>query len=392
MTALPRCWALASVCAAALLLQACSRTEAVPEPLRAVKLLTVAPGTQGARLEYAGEVRARVESRLGFRVGGKIVSRSVEPGQHVEAGQVLARLDARDLGLSTDAARAQVAAATTQRDLAAADVRRYAALKSENFISGAELERREAALKSAQASLDQAQAQLAAQSNQASYAQLLADAAGVVTGIDAEPGQVVGAGTPVVRLAKDGPRDAVFAVPEDRRASLSLGQDVNVSFWAAEAEPVMGRVREIAASADPVTRTYQVKVALPEQGAPALGATVRARPVDGQSAPALIKLPLSALRQHGGEGQGTAVWLFDAASSSVRLQPVELGPADGNEVVVLSGLEPGMQVVATGVHVLNPGQKVGIYQDKYQKNTPAAQQGQTQPAPEKEAAVEKAAP
>ena len=136
----------------AILLVACSRPAPPEEPIRAVKLLTVGSGTLTTGTEYAGEVRARLESRLGFRVGGKLIKRQAEIGQHVKAGQVLAQLDPQDYKLAADAARAQVAAASTSRDLAAADFKRYAGLKDQNFISGAELERRESTLKSARRS------------------------------------------------------------------------------------------------------------------------------------------------------------------------------------------------------------------------------------------------
>ena len=372
--ALPRHLLLAPLClAAALALGACSKAEPPPEPVRAVKLLTVGVGALDTQLEYAGEVRARIESRLGFRVAGKLVRREVELGQHVQAGQLLARLDASDYRLGADAARAQVAAATTQRDLAAADVRRYSQLKAQNFISGAELERREATLKSAQATLDQAKAQLASQSNQESYAQLLADVPGVVTGIDAEPGQVVSAGSPVVRIAQDGPRDVVFVVPEDKRGAIRVGQKVNVRPWSAGMQPLQGQVREVAASADPVTRTYQVKVALPASDAaavPPLGATVHALPEGmGPTGQPVIKLPTTALHQENG---GSAVWVFDAASSTVRSQRVVVATADGNEIVISQGLTPGMRVVATGGHVLAPGQKVTVYQSPVEAARAAA--------------------
>ncbi|OPH13901.1 RND transporter, partial [Azospirillum brasilense] len=214
-----------------------------------VKLLTVGTSSLHTHAEYAGEVRARIESRLGFRVAGKIVQRQAELGQRVQAGQVLAQIDPRDYQLSADAARAQVASAQTQRDLAAADYQRFSALKAQNFISGAELDRRSATLKAAEASLEQARAQAASQSNQTQYTRLVADAAGVVTGIDAEPGQVVAAGTPVVRIAQDGPRDVVFSVPEDRLARVRPGQAVTVRTWSGGGA-LPGRVREVAASAD----------------------------------------------------------------------------------------------------------------------------------------------
>ena len=220
----------------ALVLAACGKAPPPEEPVRAVKLVTVGETAYEAGHEYAAEVRARVESRLGFRVAGKIVRRAVEPGQRVQAGQLLAQLDARDYQLAAEAARAQVASATTQRDLAAADRQRDQALRDQGFISGAEIERRSATLKAAQATLDQARAQLSSQGNQAGYTQLLADVNGVVTGIDAEAGQVVAAGTLVVRLAQDGPRDVVFAVPEDRVAAVRVGQPVTVRAWASDGQ------------------------------------------------------------------------------------------------------------------------------------------------------------
>ena len=356
-------WVCAAATAAALL-AACSKPAPPPEPVRAVKLLTVGVQPLQAQHEYAGEVRARTESSLGFRVGGKIARRPAELGQRVRAGQLLAELDPQDYKLAAQAAQAQVSSAQTQRDLAAADAKRYGALKEQNFISGAELERRQATLRSAQASLEQARAQASTQGNQTAYTRLLADVAGVVTAVQAEPGQVVSAGTPVVRIAVDGARDVVFAVPEDQVAQLAPGQPVQVRLWAGQAL-LKGRVREVAASADPVTRTYAVKVAIDSAGTapPPLGATAYvALGAKGQSGPAqAIHLPTSALMR---QGQGTAVWVYEPDSGTVRAQPVQLAGADGNAAVVASGLVPGMQVVAAGVHVLSPGQKVTVYQSK----------------------------
>ncbi|OQW90320.1 MAG: efflux transporter periplasmic adaptor subunit [Rhodoferax ferrireducens] len=344
--------------ASASLLLACSKPAPPEEPIRAVKVVTVGVQPVTATLEYAAEVRARVESRLGFRVGGKLIERAVEPGQAVKAGQVLARLDPQDLKLAAEAANAQVAAARTNRDLAAADFKRYQALKEQNFISGAELERRETTLKAAQAQFDAVQSQGAAQANQAGYANLVADRAGVVTAVLAEVGQVVAAGTPVVQLAQDGARDVVFAVPEDKVAGIKVGSPVAVRAWAGN-EVMSATVREVAASADPVTRTFAVKAALPSGSVWALGSTVSVLPAGLQHTGAqVIKLPTTALRR---EGQSTVVWVLDSATMTVRLQPVQVATADGNEVVIASGLTPGLQVVAAGVHVLTPGQKVTIY-------------------------------
>ncbi len=346
---------------AALVLTACGKPPAAPEPVRAVKVLTVGAGTASAGLEFSAEVRAQVEARLGFRVAGKIAQRQAELGQRVKAGQVLAQLDPQDYQLAADAARAQVAAAQTQRDLAAADYKRFKSLKEQDFISGAELERREANLKAAQAQLDQAQAQLAAQGNQAGYTRLVAPAGGVVTAVEAETGQVVAAGTPVVRLAQDGPRDAVFTVPEDRVALVRPGSEVRVKGWSDD-RTVTGRVREVAASADPVTRTFLVKVGLPADAPWALGATLSVAPQalarhDAQ----VIKLPTSALRQMA---DGTSVWVVEQATMTVKAQPVKVATADGNEAVIASGLQPGQLVVSAGVHVLSPGEKVTLWQER----------------------------
>ena len=342
----------------ALLVVACSKPTPVEEPIRAVKVITVGLESIQAAPEFAGEVRAQVESRLGFRVGGKITRRQVELGQHVKAGQVLAQLDPQDYKLAADAARAQLSAAASNRDLAAADFKRFKELKDQNFISAAELERRDTTLKAAQSQFEQAQSQLSGQGNQLAYATLAADVAGVVTSVDAEPGQVVAAGTPVVRVAQDGPRDAVFSVPEDKVAAIKVGSAVTVKVWSSTTT-INGLVREVAASADPVTRTFAVKVSLPVKEALALGTTVSVLPQSlSRGAVPVLKLPTSALRQ---EGNSTAVWMLDGASMTVKLVPVQVATADGNDVVVIGGLQPGMQVVVAGVHVLQPGQKVTVY-------------------------------
>ncbi|WP_342128402.1 efflux RND transporter periplasmic adaptor subunit [Hydrogenophaga sp. OTU3427] len=350
-------------------LVACSPPPPAEEPVRAVKVVTVAAGALGATSEYAGEVRARTESRLGFRVAGKLIERPAQVGQVVKAGQLLARLDAQDYALGVQSATAGQQAAQTQRDLAAADLKRYVELKNQGFVSGAEIERREATLRSADASLAQAKAQLALQGNQSAYAALRAEAAGVVLAVEAEPGQVLTAGTPVLRVAHDGPRDVVFAVPEDRLAGLKLGQPVQVRLWSG-GDALAGQVREIAASADAATRTYQVKVGLPAGAPLPLGATAYAQMAPAAGVPRqAIKLPTSALRQ---AGKGTAVWLFDAASGTVRSQPVQVAAADGNDAVIATGLKGGEQVVVAGVHVLNEGQKVSLYSPRG-GDKPAAQ-------------------
>lgn len=343
--------------AASVLLQACSPAPKSAEPVRAVKVLQVGESDVTSSSTYAGEIKARIESRLSFRVGGKLVARHVELGQKVRAGQLLAEVDAQDYRLSVDAAKAQLSAAQTNRDLAAADFKRFKELRDKGFISGAELERRESTLKAAQAQLEQAQAQLSGQGNQLSYSKLLADKAGVVTGVDAEVGQVVSAGMPVLRLAQEGQRDVVFAVPEDKLSQLRLGQAVQVKPWGAE-EAQAASIYEMAASADPVTRTFAVRAALSKPQI-ALGSTATVLLNNPSATSKAISLPTTALRQEGGQ---TMVWVLDPASMTLRAQVIEIATVQGNDVVVKSGLQAGQQVVAAGVHVLSPGQKVSLYQ------------------------------
>jgi RND family efflux transporter MFP subunit len=341
------------------LLSACSRQEAAPEPVRAVKVTTV--GAQALQLQamYAGEVRARVESRLGFRVAGKLTQRAVDVGQRVAAGQLLAAMDPQDYQLSAQAAQAQMLAAQTQRDVALADYKRYESLRAQGFISGAELERREASLKAADASLVQARSQSQSQSNQVAYARLQAAAAGVVTALEAEVGQVLSAGQPVLRLAHDGPRDAVFNVPEQLVQTFKVGMPMQAEL-ADSSVSLQGQVREVGASADPVTRTFTVKLALQASERLPLGTTINVRvpgPLAGAAVQA-IQLPTSALRQ---EGEGTAVWVLDEASMTVQSQKVTLGPVQAQQVAIASGLKAGQKVVVAGAHVLSPGQKVTLY-------------------------------
>ncbi len=340
------------------LLSGCSRQEASPEPVRAVKVVTVGAQALQSASVYAGEVRARVESRLGFRVAGKLAQRAVDAGQRVGAGQLLAAIDPQDYQLSAQAAQAQLMAAQTQRDVALADYRRYENLRAQGFISGAELERREASLKAAEAGLVQARSQSQAQANQVGYARLQATAAGVVTALEAEVGQVLTAGQPVVRLAHDGPRDVVFSVPEQAVQAFRIGQPMQ-AVLVSSGEALKGRVREVGASADPVTRTFAVKLALDASERLPLGATVNVQPPQPAASTAqAIQLPTTALRQ---DGQGTAVWVLDEAGMTVQSQKVTLGAVQAEQVAIADGLKPGQKVVVAGVHVLSPGQKVTLY-------------------------------
>ncbi len=354
----------------ALLLSACGKQPAAPEPERAVRTQLVSASAATRAQEYAAEVRPRVEARLSFRVSGKLLSREVDLGSTVKPGQVLARIDAQDLMLAQTAAQASVAAARTNRDQAGADYKRFVDLQRQGFISAAELERRDSAFKAAQAQLEQAKAQADVQVNQAAYAQLRADAAGVVTGVDAEPGQVLAAGTPVLRVALDGPRDIVFAVQEDQiaavRAAAARPGALKVRLWGSEQLWPLS-LREVAAAADPVTRTFLIKADAGKLDV-RLGQTATVV-VDLPQQAGIIKLPLAAVLEQGGK---TSVWVLDGTSMTVKPQPVQVGGADGNEVVVAGGLKPGQEVVIAGVHVLNPGQKVKRYVPPRESVAPSA--------------------
>jgi RND family efflux transporter MFP subunit len=351
---------LAPLLLAAALLAACSRNEPQPEPIRFVRTMTVGSDVAGGVHEYAAEVRARTESRLGFRVAGKMVQRSAEVGQRVKAGAVLAQLDPQDLKLSQAAAGAATQAARVNLELAEADFKRYRDLHAQGFISAVELDRRETTLKAARATLAQAEAQGSVQANQAAYAALTATAAGVITAVEAEPGAVLAAGTPVVRLAHDGPRDVVFAVPEGAvagvRALLGKPGGVKVRPWGST-EALPATVREVAAAADAATRTFQVKADVGKADLQ-LGQTAAVL-LDLPKLAGITKLPLTAVTQLQGK---TAVWLVDMGTMTVKAQPIDVAGADGNSVVVKGGVSPGQRVVTAGVHVLTPGQKVKLYE------------------------------
>jgi multidrug efflux system membrane fusion protein len=344
-----------------MLLLGCSRPAPDAEPVRAVRTLTVGAGAEGSTLDYAGEVRARTESRLSFRVAGKMVSRDVNAGDTVTAGQVLARLDPQDLRFGQQAARSAVEAAQVNADQAAADFKRFRELRDQGFISAAELDRRESTLKAANAQLAQARAQAGVQNNQARYSALVADVGGVVTAVEAEPGAVLAAGTPVLRLAHDGARDVMFSVPEQQAGGLRAleGQAgaLRVQLWGAGEAPVAATVREVAAAADPVTRTFVVKADIGSDARIRLGQTATVMlPLPAR--PGVLALPLSAVFEHQGK---SSVWLLDTATMTVRPQPVEVAGAEGNRVLIASGLNAGQTVVSAGVHTLTPGQKVAPY-------------------------------
>lgn len=341
-----------------LLLAGCSRQPEKAEEVRPVRAIRLAAASVDEATEFSGEVRARVESRLGFRVGGKIVARKVDVGTVVKRGQVLMQLDPQDLQLAQSQASAALRAAESNRDLARAELKRYQDLREKNFVSQAVLDAKDTAYKAAQASYEQAAAAYRNQSNQAGYTSLVSDVDGVVTGVDAEAGQVVAAGAPVVRVAKAGEKEVVIGIQEDKVDRLRRLTDVQVRTWARPDDIISGKLRELSPVADPATRTYTAKIAIPDAKEDIkLGMTayVTFREQTGDSA---IRLPLTALLPHK---SGSAVWVVE--NGAVKTVPVELAGTSGNSVLIASGLAPGQTVVTAGVNLLKPGQKVKILGD-----------------------------
>lgn len=320
------------------LLAACGEAPPPPAVVPLVKTLTVGAGGGAASRGYSGEVRARHETTLAFRVGGKLVERLVDVGAQVKAGQPLARLDAADLAL-------QASQAEAQRALAAADARRYRDLRARNFVSQSALDARETALEAAAA-------QAALARNQAAYAVLRADRAGVIAQVLAEPGQVVGAGQTVFRLAQSGETEVAIAVPETQLAGLRPGMAAEVTLFTGQA-PLPGRLRELSPVADPATRTYAARVTLLDgRGAAALGMTATVR--FAQPREMGLTIPLAALFQQGSDH---AVWII-GADHTVGLRAVQVAGYSDDGALIGGGLQAGERIAAAGVHKLTAGQSV----------------------------------
>jgi len=343
--------------AAALLLAACGRPpEPKPDEIRPVRVIRIGEQAAVRSAEFAGEVRARHETRLAFRVPGKIVERLIEVGSQVRAGEALARLDPADLALSSASAKAQLASAASDRDLAAAELARYRGLREKNFISQAEFDRRASALASAQARFEAVQAQARQAANQAGYAQLVADDAGVIVAVEADAGQVVAAGQTVALLARRGEREIAFAVPESRRGLLEQAMQYEVTLNALPGKAWRASLRELAPAADAVTRTYAARATLLDAGDDVeLGMSARVR-VSANGGGGRIELPLAALHSRGDAPQVMLV----GADGGTRLQPVKTAGLAGERVIIESGLEAGDVVVAAGASLLRPGQKVRV--------------------------------
>ncbi|CAB1367445.1 Efflux transporter periplasmic adaptor subunit [Denitratisoma oestradiolicum] len=342
-----RPWLISVLCC--LTLAGCGEQNAAPAADRMVETLVVGTGAARVRQEYSGEVRARQEATLSFRVGGKLLARLVDPGATVRAGQPLARLD------DADAAQ-QYAQAAAQRDLAAADLGRFRELREQNFVSPAALEAREVTYRAAEA-----QATLAR--NQRTYTTLVADRAGIVSAIMAEPGQVLAPGQPVLRLAPAGEREIAFQIPESDRVFVQSGDLALVRLWAIPGREYRGRVREIAGAADSATRSYDARVSLTD-GDDTIGLGMTATVDLHRETSKQLRLPHGAIFQQEPGKTGAAVWVV-ANNGTATLRPVQV-LRWGDDAAWISGdLTPGERVVAAGVHKVHAGEKLRYTDRKF---------------------------
>ena len=336
-------------------LAACGNRGAAPEPPRPV--LVAHPAEAGAAgmaavTAYAGEVRAREESALSFRVGGKIARRRVDAGDVVHRGDLLAELDPDDLRLQTDAAQAQLAAAEAQLARARADHARFATLAKDQLVSRSVLDQQTAALRAAEGQVRAARAQRDVASNQRGYTELRAPADGAIGQRMAEAGQVLAPGQTVFTFVADGEREVAFALPEANVADFHAGQPVLIELWNDKGPRIEGRIREISPVADPLTRTYAARATLAPGTGPALSIGQSARVYIG-SVDTRLSVPLSALQR---DDQGrTVVWVADPQAQRAHQVRVVVGPYAADHVPVQSGLKAGDWVVVAGGHLLYPG-------------------------------------
>ena len=316
-----------------------------------VRLVTAAR-VSGSERGFTGTIGARVESNLGFRVAGKIVERLVNVGEQVKSGQPLMRIDETDLRLAVAAKRNAVAAARAVVVQTDADEQRYADLVNDGWASKQRYEQAKAASDTAKAQLAAAEAEAGVAENQATYSVLVADADGTVMQTLGEPGQVVAAGQPVVRLAQAGPREAVVALPETIRPAI--GSVAEATLYGDDGRRYTAHLRQLSDSADAQTRTYEARYVLGGEAAAApLGATVTIRLASETSEPE-VQVPLGAVLD---DGQRTGVWVFDSATSTVHFRLTTLVRMTSEEAV-LSGLRSGDSVVSLGAHLLHEGERV----------------------------------
>lgn len=301
---------------------------------------------------YTGEVRARYETDMGFRISGKVLERKVDLGAKVSRGDILARLDPNDVNLSATAAQASVAAAESDVQLARAELDRAQGLFDKKFISASSLDAKRTTLQAAQAKLRQAHAQADVAKNQATYANLVADRDGVITATSVEAGQVVSAGQVVFKLANPAEKEVLIYVTEGRQREMRVGREAQAHLWSDPTVSVTAVVREVAPAADPATRTYAVRLTLPKDDRFSLGATSTI--IFPEKSDVALLLPLPAVVQHEGK---TVVWLMDA-QNTVHPTPVNVKSFREDGVLVDGGLKSGDRVVIAGAHALIEGQKV----------------------------------
>ncbi|TKB64264.1 MAG: efflux RND transporter periplasmic adaptor subunit [Nitrospira sp.] len=339
-----------------LLLGACEK-KVESEAVRPVRSLVVQAHLSGEPIALTGQLHARDETKLAFRLSGKLIERSVTVGDTVKAGQIVARLDAATERHARNAARADYTAALAVLDQTAAAERRFGTLLKESAVSKAEYEETVRHLKTAHAQVDATRAKLDTAEIQLGYAELKADADGVITVKGAEPGEVIQAGQMIFSLAHQKGRDAVFDMPAQIiRAGMSAQQAVDV--WLADNPDIktIGHVREIAPQADASTRTYQVKVSLDSlPSGMFLGSTVVGR-LRLQMA-TLIEVPFSALMMSATQ---PAVWVIDPQTAVVHKREVVVARYNQQAVVVASGLLSGDRIVTAGAQSLHDGQKVAL--------------------------------
>lgn len=337
------------------LLAGCDPEKPRPKALSRVFVETVERRDFAAAVTLTGDIQARVQTDLSFRVGGKITQRMVDVGDRVSAKQVLAKLDPKDLQTHVDSAQAQVVAEQARVKQTAAAFVRQQKLLPKGFTSQSEYDAAQAALLSSQSALTAAQAQLANAREQLGYTQLIAEAAGVITARQAEVGQVVQATMPIFSLARDGERDAVFNVYESLLMEPPKDQPITVSLLDNPQIKAQGNVREITPAVNASSGTVQVKIALSSLPAGMeLGSVVSAT----ANAPgkASIELPWAALTKDLSE---PAVWLVDA-DGKVQLHKVTVGRYLTGHVIISEGLKGGEQVVIAGGQLLHPGMQVEI--------------------------------
>jgi RND family efflux transporter MFP subunit len=330
--------------------------QGAPRPAQPVRVTEIAYAAPADLATYTGTVRPRIESDLGFRVAGKLMRREAEVGDRVAAGQVLAMLDDGDARLDLEAAEAERDAARTDLARAGAEALRSRSLHAGGHVARAVLDRAVSAEAEARARLDRAERLRDQAANRLSYAVLTSDAAGVVTAVRAEPGQVVAAGQPVVSVARTNAFDVVFALPEQMRQRLE-GAEATAALWGAEAARYALTLRDVAPDTDPASRTYRVRMAVAAPDAQiALGRTVTVT-LAGPAAAPVAALPLAAVVNDGG---GAAVWRLPPGADRVERVPVEIAAIDGLVATLRGGLAAGDRVVSLGAALIDPGRPVRV--------------------------------